>query len=81
MCENERNRDECCIRNKEEGKNRISENIFQTWSPTLGKHLLENGYESSSNNWAQLRSRTIQHIEGNWILLIGWVKENNIIGS
>lgn len=46
MCENQWNRDESRIWNREEGEDRIAEDIFETRSPTLGKHLFKNRDQS-----------------------------------
>lgn len=63
MGEHERNRDKCCIWYEKECEDSIAEDILEAWSPTLGEHFFEYGYESRCYNRSEFWARIIEHVE------------------
>ena len=74
MREHQGDRYESRIRDEEKGEYSIAEYIFETWSPTLSKHLLKYRDQSSCYNWTKLRVRIIEHIKSYRIFLIRRIK-------
>lgn len=82
MSQDERNRYEGGdFRDKKQCQNCIAQDILESWSPTIGKHLFENRHKSPSNNGPQFWTRIVEHIESYWVFLVGWVKKNDIVGT
>lgn len=81
MGEHEWDRDECRIWDQEECEDRIAEDIFETWSPTLSKHFFKYRNQSRCHDRTEFWTGIIQHVERDRELGIRWVKKDDIVRS
>ena len=81
MREHKRDRNHRGIRDEEEREDGVSQDILETWSPTFGKHFFKDRHEAARDDRSQFRSRIFKHVECDRMILVSWIKEDNIIGS
>lgn len=81
MSEDEWDRDECRLGHQEQRQDRVSQDIFESWSPTLGEHLLKYRDQSACDDRSELRIGILEHIEPDRKVLIGRIKEDDVVGS